>query len=966
MTQIPPLSTSENNKNGRGSYSQNIQSENHNSNNELSSHSWRQRYAHPTAGEAIEPHEIKASVPIQMQQNTLTPGVPQKWQARRWNAQSLLTKATGLAIALGTIPVLIIGSITYLAANQSITEQVSQYKISRAVGLEDKAKRFMRERYRDVFILANRSIFINPTTSKNTPVEEKVEQLERFVETYKVYDSIAVFDLKGNVLIQTKGDPLGNHSDRTYFQKVLKTDQFAIGSPEISKSSGKYVIHFAAPVKDKVTGKTIAIIRTRMPLENLDELIKNFDVDGDEYALMDTSVGEIFLASKKNKENRKPEAVYPEISKLQALNKPGTLVTSDQVDNHEELLAFTKFGKLEGLPDLDWQVVIATSTDIAFAPQRQLLLLVTFGTIFTSVVVSALAAFLANRATRPILEAASAVDKIGKGELDTRVAIQGDDELAELGTNINDMAAQLEIFVEEQSLAAQNARLLAKVTGSRAINSQELYQLFEQTLEEVRKILKVDRLVLYRFNPNGHGEIITESLARGIASAFNATKIIDDSFTSNQQIEAYKAGRIELTNNVLKADFPPDQLRVMERLDIKASVDIPILHEGQPFGLLMVHHCETPHDWQPSEINFLKQLAAQFGLSLDRVLLLEQTEQLASEQRQLKEELQQRALELLMEVDPISKGDLTIRAKVTADEIGTIADSYNATVGNLRKIVLQVQEAASQVAETTSSNEASVQALSIEALRQAQEIAIALNRATEMAQSVQLVAEKAEQAEASLKQAQETVQEGDLAMNRTVDGILAIRETVAETAKKVKHLGESSQKISTVVNLISTFAAQTNLLALNASIEAARAGEEGRGFAVVADEVRNLARQSAEATLEIEKLVATIQAETNDVVAAMEAGTEQVVMGTRLVDETRASLNKITETSSKISEVVEAIALATVVQSQASEAVTKTMTNVAEIANKTSMEASIVSSSFEDLLTVAKALQEDVGKFKVS
>jgi methyl-accepting chemotaxis protein len=203
-------------------------------------------------------------------------------------------------------------------------------------------------------------------------------------------------------------------------------------------------------------------------------------------------------------------------------------------------------------------------------------------------------------------------------------------------------------------------------------------------------------------------------------------------------------------------------------------------------------------------------------------------------------------------------------------------------------------------------------------------------------------------------------------MNRTVDGILAIRETVAETAKKVKHLGESSQKISTVVNLISTFAAQTNLLALNASIEAARAGEEGRGFAVVADEVRSLARQSAEATNEIEKLVAAIQGETNEVVAAMEAGTEQVVMGTKLVDETRQSLNKITTVSSKISDLVASITQATVVQSQASQAVTQTMTNVAAIAEKTSQEATFVSSSFEQLLKVAKTLETEVGQFKVS
>jgi methyl-accepting chemotaxis protein PixJ len=167
------------------------------------------------------------------------------------------------------------------------------------------------------------------------------------------------------------------------------------------------------------------------------------------------------------------------------------------------------------------------------------------------------------------------------------------------------------------------------------------------------------------------------------------------------------------------------------------------------------------------------------------------------------------------------------------------------------------------------------------------------------------------------------------------------------------------------VNLIGRFAAQTNLLALKASIEAARAGEEGRGFAVLADEVRALASQSAQATAEIESLVTTIQTETNEVVAAMEAGTEQVAQGTRLVDETRLSLNKITAVSAHLGELVQAIAEATVAQTEVSESVTQTISDVATIATQTSLEATQVSASFKELLAVASELQASVGQFKV-
>jgi methyl-accepting chemotaxis protein len=202
-------------------------------------------------------------------------------------------------------------------------------------------------------------------------------------------------------------------------------------------------------------------------------------------------------------------------------------------------------------------------------------------------------------------------------------------------------------------------------------------------------------------------------------------------------------------------------------------------------------------------------------------------------------------------------------------------------------------------------------------------------------------------------------------MNRTVEGMMSIRETVADTAKKVKRLGETSQEISKIVNLIGNFAAQTNMLALNASIEAARAGEEGKGFAVVAEEVRSLAQQSAQASGEIERLVAAIQRETREVVTAMDEGTEQVVAGTEVLDETRLSLKQIKAASAQINAIVTAIAKATVLQSRDSEAVAQTMVEVAAIANKTSKETSSVSASFKELLKVAQELQKDVSQFKV-
>lgn len=585
-----------------------------------------------------------------------------------------------------------------------------------------------------------------------------------------------------------------------------------------------------------------------------------------------------------------------------------------------------------------------------------MLLTLLLGTGLTALLVAAIAAYLANRATRPIVNAAGAVDKLGQGELDTRIAVEGQDEFATLGSNINRMAGQMQTLLRNQEAETERAQQVKDITThlSRSLDPETI---FNTAVQEIRSALKTDRVVVYAFNEIWQGTVIAESVDEKWPRALGAN--IDDPCFAKQYVERYRRGRVQPTENIHAGHLNQCYLKQLEAFAVQANLVAPILRGDQLLGLLIAHQCDAPRAWKQGEVDLFAQLATQVGFALDRANLLEQ-------QRTAKEKLQKRALELLMEVDPISRGDLTTRASVTEDEIGTVADSYNATVESLRKIVTQVQTAAQQMTTTTSSSTQSVQELSQEALRQTQEITVALDRIQEMSSSIRAVAKSAEQAEAAVQQANQTVEEGDAAMNRTVDGILAIRETVAETSTKVQRLGEASQKISKVVRLIGAFADQTNLLALNAAIEAARAGEEGRGFAVIADEVQSLAQQSAQATAEIERLVTDIQTETSEVIAAMEAGTEQVVEGSRLVDETRQSLNKITAVSAQISGLVEAIASATVAQSQASESVTQTMTGVAAISNRTSDEAIEVSASFKDLLAVAQQLQTSAAQFKVS
>ena len=359
-------------------------------------------------------------------------------------------------------------------------------------------------------------------------------------------------------------------------------------------------------------------------------------------------------------------------------------------------------------------------------------------------------------------------------------------------------------------------------------------------------------------------------------------------------------------------------------------------------------------------------LASEFNEMLQNISKITlETQRKAQEQEQAKEELQRQVIRLLDDVEGAARGDLTVQAEVTADVLGAVADSFNLTIQNLREIVQQVKLAARQVSQGSTENETFARALSQDALRQAEELAVTLNSVQVLTNVIQRVAESAREAEEVAQSASATAQKGGEAVERTVAGILEIRQTVAETTRKVKRLAESSQEIAKIVALISQIASRTNMLALNASIEAARAGEAGRGFAIVADEVRLLADRVAKALKEIEQIVRQIQSETGSVMTAMEEGTQQVIEGTKLAEQAKRALEDIVQVSDRIDTLVGSITADTVQQTETSRSVASVVQSVELTAQETSQEAQRVSGSLQNLVQVAGELLNSVERFQV-
>jgi methyl-accepting chemotaxis protein len=354
----------------------------------------------------------------------------------------------------------------------------------------------------------------------------------------------------------------------------------------------------------------------------------------------------------------------------------------------------------------------------------------------------------------------------------------------------------------------------------------------------------------------------------------------------------------------------------------------------------------------------LSTMARSLNAMLDNTLHLIQS----NEERDI---MQNAIMKLLMDISALTDGDLTVRAEVTEDMTGAIADSFNAMAEQLSRLVSHVKESTLKVG--TTSREVSKTTLKL--ARTSDEHASLLTQTVkaieQMSGSIRVVSKHAlESAEVS-DQAKQSAVSGAEAVRQTNAAMNAIRERVQEAARAIKRLGESSQEIGNIVQIINEIADRTSILALNASIQAAMAGDAGRGFAVVANEVQRLAEQSTNSTKQIETLVKTIQGEINEARIRMDDSIQKVVQGTELADGAHNKLEEIAGVSIQLADLVQAISIAANDQAESAESISTTMKEVGQTSSQASMQGKLTVQSITDLIETAKQLQDSIETFKL-
>ena len=406
------------------------------------------------------------------QSSTVAVDTTQSRSSSWWSKLSIKAKTSLILIGVALTSTISISMVAYIFADRAITQQTNFSKLRESKDITEEIALFIRQGYGDIKIIANIGVIADPELRASTNSLEKQAILRNYVNSYGIYSDIIALDLAGNPIASSSRKTVANQQERNYFKETIKFDQPRISQPIISQDSDTSEIYFSAPIKDTQSAKTIGVVVAKMPVAIIKDIVNNSSRFQTTYLLNDR--GEVFWTS--DEENRQILEPFSNLdfeqqlkSELNRRRNKSKVESGEQLEKSKSIFVGEKIGYLttfldidtqltQDLPYLGWSTVLAVDKNYIFAPQRKLLPVFIIGTILTGLIVAAIARAFAERATRPIVEAAEAVGKMGQGNLSIKLPVKSEDELGNLSSNINKMAGQIEDLLHTQEAETKRQR----------------------------------------------------------------------------------------------------------------------------------------------------------------------------------------------------------------------------------------------------------------------------------------------------------------------------------------------------------------------------------------------------------------------------------------------------------------------------------------------------------------------------
>ena len=434
--------------------------------------------------------------------------------------------------------------------------------------------------------------------------------------------------------------------------------------------------------------------------------------------------------------------------------------------------------------------------------------------------------------------------------------------------------------------------------------------ILKASVNEVRKVLMCDRVVVYSLNRElRYGTVIAESVAPGWTRALNQ-QISDPCFEPTYR-EKYRNGRVRAIDNIYESGIKECYIEQLEELEVKANLVTPIINEGKLFGLLVAHQCSDTRQWQQPEIRWVAQVATQVGFALDNAKLLEKLEQ---------------------------STEITSRMSHQQNE--------------------QTEALKHQVVEILGKNGNAYQTLSQEAMRQSETTIDVLHQIQKVADSFNGIALNVQQVKFQEQQNDLVIQNTQESLNNALDNFSNVQRTVQNVAFGFDNLSNFCQQLAETVNTIKDLSKQIvqQSMSITRAVNRSQIDSNQNTIIDLSDNIFSLMQQLFEASAKVEPLFSNIKTEVKEKTIILDSGTQQIVSGVSEFQTVRQKLDRVAALNNKMNALVENISQSVENQTQSSTFAKNSVQEVASIAERISEQSITITQSFNQLVVLVQRL----------